>query len=696
MSSFMSQLTTTVSSWSASGGISGILSGIWYSILYGIAAGLCWIIGIVNQFFSVMSGMTKVHYEGKSDTLMNVFFGNTAVENVYWAMALIGILLCFVFAIIAAAKKATDSNDKIKQSLGDIITGLVKGIIIIISLTFVISITLNLSDKLLTQINYAFNNADTLGKEDTIEYTDDQFAAMARVLDTIGNYSLNPSYNSRYNLNSCYNEIRADLQYLVQQGVFDFYYDDSSGATWQSALQKIVNAADLNEMSFDVYDTAASDAILACMKQLQTNSSFAPLQRYTREYSSYNSSIPLDRMIFLMSTLRAAKNPIYNQNAAMDDPLRGAYYSGDKSIYSYSDVSQDFDMSSIQFILLFMVAFKLLWDLVVIILDCIARIFNMIFLYLVAPPFIGVMPLDDGAKFKQWTTAFIVQCFGVFGTVISMRVLLLFIPIIANSDLVLFDNDILNLLGKLALILGGMSTAKRASSVLTGILADNAGYQAINATSNADKVRQKMDYWRDKALGAVGGKLFGGGDGKSKEPAQKEGNQGGKGDGLPMGFGFFGHKGAKDGGAAKTLFGGGSGGGGDISSSDTTTDSDEPNDPAKSTLGDDAPKDDAPTKLTAWTPEKQAEAAKKWNAKSQEERDKIIENLFGTKGKGATGTTPPKATTGTGTATTTTESGTQTGSGAAGFNNLTAEHINELEINKPIPPKSNIPGSKDK
>ena len=679
MSSFMSQLTATVSSWSASGGISGILSGIWYSILYGIAAGLCWIIGIVNQFFSVMSGMTKVHYEGKSDTLMNVFFGNTAVENVYWAMALIGILLCFVFAIIAAAKKATDSNDKMKQSLGDIITGLVKGIIIIISLTFVISMTLNLSDKLLTQINYAFNNADTLGKEDTIEYTDDQFAAMARVLDTIGNYSLNPSYNSRYNLNSCYNEIRADLQYLVQQGVFDFYYDDSSGATWQSALQKIVNAGDLNEMSFDVYDTAASDAILACMKQLQTNSSFAPLQRYTREYSSYNSSIPLDRMIFLMSTLRAAKNPIYNQNAAMDDPLRGAYYSGDKSIYSYSDVSKDFNMNSIQFLLLFMVAFKLLWDLVVIILDCIARIFNMIFLYLVAPPFIGVMPLDDGAKFKQWTTAFIVQCFGVFGTVISMRVLLLFIPIIANSDLVLFDNDILNLLGKLALILGGMSTAKRASSVLTGILADNAGYQAINATSNADKVRQKMDQWRDKALGSVG-KLFGGGDGK--------------GNGLPTGSGFFGHKGAKDGGATSTLSGGGSGGGGDTASGDTT-DSDTPNDPEKSTLGDDAPKDDAPTKLTAWTPEKQAEVAKKWNAKSQEERDKIIENLFGTKGKGATGTTS--------TATKTSASGTQTGPNVKKYDNtLKPQSVNNFGVvndagNKEVPPpRANVSGEQDK
>ena len=500
----MSSFINIVSTWYASGGIGGLLSNAFYAILYTIGSGLCWIVGILSQFFSVMSGMVKVRYNGSVQTLMDVFFGNTVVEKLYWAMALIGILLCFVFAIIAVARKSVDSGDKMRQSMGGILTGMFKGMLIIISLTFILSAVLSLSDKLLTQINYAFNHADNLGQEDTIEFKDDQYAAMARVLDTIGNYSLNPSYNSRYNLNNCYNEIRADLQYLTQQGVFDFYYvDGDSGPTWQSALQEIVNAADLNEdLDFDVYNTAVSDALLNCMEIMRTDSAFAPLRSYTRQYSSSSStSIPLDRIVILMCTLQAAKNSIYNDNASLEDPLRAPYYIGEKSVYNYAEMSSDFDMSSVSYILMIIVACKLIWDLAVIVLDCIARIFNMIFLYLVAPPFIGVMPLDEGGKFKQWMTAFVVQCFGVFGTVIAMRVLLIFIPIIANSSLVLFDNAILNQLGKLALILGGMSTAKRASGVITGILADSAGYQAINASNLGDSVRNTMDHLRNRVTG---------------------------------------------------------------------------------------------------------------------------------------------------------------------------------------------------
>ncbi len=495
-------LETTVSA--AADGIGGVLSSLLYSVCYGIGSGLCWIVSILDQLFSVMSGVTRIRYAGIPQTLLSVFFDNNTVTAVYWAMALIGILMCFVFAIVAVAKKAVDSDDRMKQSMGGILTGMFKGILIIICLTFLMNVVLSLSDKLLTQINYAFNHSETLGKEDSIEFKDDQYAAMARVLDTVANYSLNPSYNSRYNLNSCYNEIRQDLQYLVQQGVFDFYYvtDEQNGESWQSALQKIVNAADLDrDLSMDVYDPSVSNALLECMRTLQTDYSFAPLKSYTRQYSGYGSNVPLDRLVFLMCTTRAAKNPVYNQNVSMEDPLRGAYYTGEKSIYSYGQVSSDFEMGGIDYVVLYMVAFKLIWDLAVIMLDCVARIFNMVFLYLIAPPFIGVMPLDDGGKFRQWTTAFVVQCFGVFGTVIAMRVLLIFIPIVVNSDLVLFDSSILNLAGKLILILGGMSTAKRASGVVTGILADNAGMQAIHAGSLGDSVRQGMDHLRNRATG---------------------------------------------------------------------------------------------------------------------------------------------------------------------------------------------------
>ncbi len=494
----MNSILQSVGDWFSDG-----IGGFFYNTCYMISASLCWIVGILDQIFSVMSGQTKVRLDGKAQTLVDVFVGNSVVQKVYWGMALIGILLCFMFSIIAVARKAVDSGDKMKQSMGGILTGLFKGILIIISMTFIFTAVLSLSNKLLTQITYTFNHADSLGEDTSIEFTDEQYAAMARVLDTVANYSLNPSYDNRYNLNNCYNEIRGDLQYLMQQGVFDFNYDtEESGNSWQSAIQEIVNAANPGEdLAFDIYDDKVGDALLSCMKLMKTDKSFGPLRSYTRKYSNNNTNIPLDRLIFLSATMRAASNSVYNSNASLEDPLRGAYYTEEKNIYDNEQVSKDFKLSDINYIALWAVALKLIWDLAVIIVDCVARIFNMIFLYLVAPPFIGVMPLDDGGKFKQWMTAFVVQCFGVFGTVIAMRVMLIFIPIIVNSNLVLFDNDMLNFAGKIILILGGMSTAKRASGVITGILADNAGYQALLASNMGDSVRKTMDHVRNRITG---------------------------------------------------------------------------------------------------------------------------------------------------------------------------------------------------
>lgn len=516
-------------------GIGAIIANFFYNILYRIGTGLCWVVNVLDQMFGVMSGLDRVSYDGKQDYLIKIFFGNSTINNVYWGMALIGILLCFVFAIIAVARKAVDSGDKIRQSLGGILTGLFKGILIIISLTVIMNMVLTMSDLLLRQVSYLFDNADNMNQEETIVFDDEEYAAMARVLDTIGNYSLNPSYNSRYNLNRCFNEIRGDLQYLKQRGVFTFYYvaDPVNGESWQSALQKIVNAADLDRnLSLDVYNEAVSKALISCMDTMRTDYSFKPLKSYTRQYAATTQTVPLDRMVFLMCTMEAAKNKDYNKNASMQDGLRSAYYVGEKDLYDLETVSMDFELSEINYIILFIVAFKMIWDLAVIIINCVARLFNMIFLYIIAPPFIATIPLDEGGKLKQWTTAFIVQCFSVFGSIIAMRVLLLFIPIVIDSKLVLLANSSLNLLAKMVLILGGMSTAKRASSVITGILADNAGMQAIHAGDMGESVRQQMNNARNYATGLgqtsigtnQGYGLFGKGweERRQKKDAQKD------------------------------------------------------------------------------------------------------------------------------------------------------------------------------
>ena len=530
-------------------GLQSILYATIYKLLYYLAVGCCWIINLLYSMFEVMAGLSKVSYNGDFDYLINIFFSNTTVSKIYWGMALIGLTVGFAFAIAAVIKKLFDTSEKEKRTYGQILTGLFKSALTILCMSLIITMVLNATTLLMQQINYIFINADDLGEEKSITYTDEEYAAMARALNTIGNFSLNPSYNNRFNLNKCFNEVRLDLQYLKQQGVFEFHYvtTDMEGntiATWQSALQKIANSASLDrDLSLDVYHESVSNSILNTMDLLKVNGSFKPLEEYQRHYQPSRSSLSMDRFLFLMATMRAAKNVDYNVNPSLTDPLRGAYYYGEKSIYDLDTVNEDFDIgvAAFDYLILFLTCYKMLVTLVTIILNCVGRIFNMLLLYLISPLILAVSPLDDGAKFKQWTTAFIVQSFSVFGTVISMRVLLLFMPVVIDPKLVLFANPVANILAKLVIVLGGFEVSEKATNLITGILADNAGWQSITAgdmSSTAKGVVAKGE----QMASLVGGKAIktvGGAGLSALGFGAKMGLKGAAGVGLGLGYGAY-------------------------------------------------------------------------------------------------------------------------------------------------------------
>ena len=529
-------------------GLQSILYATIYKLLYYLAVGCCWIIDLLYSMFEVMAGLSKVSYDGDFDYLINIFFSNTTVSKVYWGMALIGLTVGFAFAIAAVIKKLFDMSEKEKRSYGQILTGLFKSVLTILCMSLIITMVLNATTLLMQQINYIFINADDLGEEKSITYTDEEYAAMARALNTIGNFSLNPSYNNRYNLNKCFNEVRLDLQYLKQQGVFDFHYvttdlEGNTIATWQSALQKIANSASLDrELSLDVYHESVSNSILNAMELLKVNGSFKPLESYQRHYQPSRNSLPMDRFLFLMATMRAAKNSDYNINPSLTDPLRGAYYYGEKSIYDLDTVNEDFDIgiAAFDYLVLFLICYKMLDTLVTIILNCVGRIFNMLLLYLISPLILGVSPLDDGAKFKQWTTAFIVQSFSVFGTVISMRVLLLFMPVVVDPKLVLFANPIANLLTKLVIVLGAFEVSEKATNLITGILADNAGWQSITAGDMSGAAKSAVAKGKQVASIGMGAVKTAGGAGLSVLGfGAKMGLKGAAGIGLGMGYGVY-------------------------------------------------------------------------------------------------------------------------------------------------------------
>ena len=175
-------------------GLQSILYATIYKFLYYIAVGCCWIINLLYSMFEIMAGLSKVSYDGDYDYLINVFFSNTTVSKVYWGMALIGLTVGFAFAIAAVIKKLFDLSEREKRSYGQILTGLFKSVLIILCMSLIITMVLNATTLLMQQINYVFINADDLGEEQSITYTDEEYAAMTRVYSTIGNFSLNPSF----------------------------------------------------------------------------------------------------------------------------------------------------------------------------------------------------------------------------------------------------------------------------------------------------------------------------------------------------------------------------------------------------------------------------------------------------------------------------------------------------------------------
>ena len=491
-----------------------------FSIFYYIEIAFLYALKIFESLMLIFTGEYPVTYNGEESSLINVFFTNDSVRGVYVGIGMVGIVFAFAFAIISVIRKMFDSRGKYQSlTMGTIFGNLLKSILIIVGMNAILQVSILSTNVLMQAIGDSFTLSGDLanGTGNPIVFTDEQYAAMGRILNTIGNYSLNPSYRSRYNLNACYNDIRTDLKYLGDMGVFKYHYEtkdenDNEIVTWQSLMEELGTAYDYNkETTLDNYDDGITNAILDCMEIIKQNPNIKVLKTYQGTTHEYTGRISLDRIMFLIGTMgtintAAARNDAYNVNPTFYDNIRAPFYYGSKDMYSLSDVKEVFSLSphKMNYIIVYVGSYAIVMEMMIVILTCGVRIFNLLALYLIAPITIATMPMDDGAKFKQWTTAFIVQLLGVVGMVVAIRLFILVLPIIwspalsigtplnsadwdlsSTSAALNLANKVLNLLItiilRVILTYTAVQAINKVNGIFTGILADNAGMQAITA-----------------------------------------------------------------------------------------------------------------------------------------------------------------------------------------------------------------------
>ncbi|MCL2078698.1 MAG: hypothetical protein FWH17_02515 [Oscillospiraceae bacterium] len=114
------------------------------------------------------------------------------------------------------------------------------------------------------------------------------------------------------------------------------------------------------------------------------------------------------------------------------------------------------------------------WYMVIILLMIVVvfirRIFEVIVLYVVSPFFVSTIPLDDGKRFGSWRDMFISRLLAGFGSIFTLNVFMLMLPMIWNPALILSESSFVDTLLKLIFMAGGIFTVWKSHTLISQII----------------------------------------------------------------------------------------------------------------------------------------------------------------------------------------------------------------------------------
>ena len=154
----------------------------------------------------------------------------------------------------------------------------------------------------------------------------------------------------------------------------------------------------------------------------------------------------------------------------------------------------------------------------------IRKIIEVIILYITSPLFVATMPLDGGTTFKRWREMFIGKLLSGFGIVISMNLVMIFIPMIMSSNFSFSNNIALDVTLKIIFIVGCLYAAwKSNTTILEVINPEVAAADRASAMVVAGMVKMAANTAKDAALAAAtgGGSLAAKGVAKAAGSAAK-------------------------------------------------------------------------------------------------------------------------------------------------------------------------------
>ena len=170
--------------------------------------------------------------------------------------------------------------------------------------------------------------------------------------------------------------------------------------------------------------------------------------------------------------------------------------------------------------------------LLMIVMVFLRRIFEVIVLYLVSPFFVSAIPLDDGKRFSGWRDMFISRLVSGFGSIFTLKVFLLMLPMIWTPNLKFSDSTFIDSFFKVILMMGGIYSVYKGHTLIStiinpqGAMAEQESAGLMSGAVIGGSMALVGGAW-NLATGGIAGASAGGGNNNSSSapPPASSGNK---------------------------------------------------------------------------------------------------------------------------------------------------------------------------
>lgn len=137
-----------------------------FDLLYGFQKTICYIIDFIKDIFYMLAGIEPVVIDGQESDILSHFLLDDTVRTIFWAVVLIGVVLLFVFVLVAIIRSEYANREMTGiSSKAKIMARGGQSFLIFILIPFILIAGIMLANTIIGAINLAMNPYTIMGGE---------------------------------------------------------------------------------------------------------------------------------------------------------------------------------------------------------------------------------------------------------------------------------------------------------------------------------------------------------------------------------------------------------------------------------------------------------------------------------------------------------------------------------------------------